>query len=43
MKAYKSLSREELQTLQKELTKAYEDAKGKGLKLSKQAVKVFTA
>lgn len=33
MKAYKSLSREELQTLQQELTKAYEDAKGKGLKL----------
>ncbi len=33
MKAYKSLSREELQTLQQELTKAYEEAKGKGLKL----------
>lgn len=33
MKAYKSLSKEELLTLQKELTKAYEDAKGKGLKL----------
>ena len=33
MKAYKSLSKEELLTLQSELTKAYEDAKGKGLKL----------
>ncbi len=33
MKAYKELSKEELQTLQAELTKAYEDAKGKGLKL----------
>lgn len=33
MKAYKSLSKEELLTLQEELTKAYEDAKGKGLKL----------
>lgn len=33
MKAYKSLSKEELLTLQGELTKAYEDAKGKGLKL----------
>lgn len=33
MKAYKSLSREELQTLQRELSKAYEEAKGKGLKL----------
>ena len=32
MKAYKSLSKEELLTLQGELTKAYEDAKGKGLK-----------
>lgn len=33
MKAYKELSKEELQTLQAELTKAYEDTKGKGLKL----------
>lgn len=33
MKAYKTLSKEELQVLQQELTKAYEDAKGKGLKL----------
>ena len=33
MKAYKELSKEELQTLQVELTKAYEDARGKGLKL----------
>lgn len=33
MKAYKTLSREELQVLQQELTKAYEDVKGKGLKL----------
>ncbi len=33
MKAYKTLSKEELLTLQEELTKAYEDAKGKGLKL----------
>lgn len=33
MKAYKTLSKEELQTLQQELTKAYEDAKGKDLKL----------
>ena len=33
MKAYKELSKEELQTLQAELTKTYEDAKGKGLKL----------
>ena len=33
MKAYKELSKEELQTLQAELTKAYEDARGKGLKL----------
>ena len=33
MKAYKNMSKEELQQLQEELTKAYEDAKGKGLKL----------
>ncbi len=33
MKAYKDLSREELQQLEKELLAAYEDAKGKGLKL----------
>ncbi len=33
MKAYKELSKEELQRLQAELTKAYEDTKGKGLKL----------
>lgn len=33
MKAYKNMSKEELQQLQAELTKAYEDAKGKGLKL----------
>ncbi len=33
MKAYKNMSKEELQQLQKELSKAYEDAKGKGLKL----------
>ncbi len=33
MKAYKSLSREELESLQQELLKAYEDAKAKGLNL----------
>ena len=33
MKAYKNMSKEELQQLQKELSKAYEDVKGKGLKL----------
>ena len=33
MKAYKTLSKEELLELQQELTKAYEDAKEKGLKL----------
>lgn len=33
MKAYKNMSKEELQQLQKELSKAFEDAKGKGLKL----------
>lgn len=33
MKAYKSQSREELLALQQELSKAYEDAKKKGLKL----------
>lgn len=33
MKAYKSMSKEELQQLQAELSKAFEDAKGKGLKL----------
>ncbi len=33
MKAYKNLSKEELLSLQKELEKAYEDAKAKGLKL----------
>lgn len=33
MKAYKELSREELLSLKAELEKAYEDAKGKGLKL----------
>ena len=33
MKAYQELSREELLELQKELSAAYEDAKGKGLKL----------
>ena len=33
MKAYKTLSKEELQVLQQKLAKAYEDAKGKGLKL----------
>lgn len=33
MKAYKSLTKEELLSLQSELAKAYEDAKGKGLKL----------
>ena len=34
MKAYKSLSREELQTLLVELESAFEDAKGKGLNLN---------
>lgn len=33
MKAYKEMSKEELQALRTELEKAYEDAKGKGLKL----------
>lgn len=33
MKAYKNMSREELEQLQKELSAAYEDAKKKGLKL----------
>ena len=33
MKAYTSMTKEELQQLQAELSKAYEDAKGKGLKL----------
>ena len=33
MKAYTSMSKEELQQLQAELSKAYEEAKGKGLKL----------
>ncbi len=33
MKSYKELSREELQQLQKQLARAYEDAKGKGLQL----------
>lgn len=33
MKAYKNMSREELLQLQMELSAAYEDAKGKGLKL----------
>ena len=33
MKAYKNMSKEELQQLQKELSAAFEDAKGKGLKL----------
>ena len=33
MKAYKDLSKEELLTLQKQLNKEYEDARGKGLKL----------
>ena len=33
MKAYKEMTREELLTLKAELEKAYEDAKGKGLKL----------
>lgn len=33
MKAYKDMSKEELMTLKAELEKAYEDAKGKGLKL----------
>ena len=32
-KAYKELSREELQRLHAQLSKDYEDAKGKGLKL----------
>ena len=34
MKAYKSMSKEELLTLKAELSAAYEDAKGKGLKLN---------
>ena len=34
MKAYKSMSREELLALEKELAAAYEDAKGKGLSLN---------
>jgi len=34
MKAYKSMSREELLALEKELAAAYEDAKGKGLNLN---------
>ena len=33
MKAYKNMTKEELQQLQKELSKAFEDVKGKGLKL----------
>lgn len=33
MKSYKELSRKELQRLQEQLSKAYEEAKGKGLKL----------
>ena len=33
MKAYQELSKEELLTLKAELNAAYEDAKGKGLKL----------
>ena len=33
MKSYKEMSREELAALKKELEQAYEDAKGKGLKL----------
>lgn len=33
MKAYKELNREELQALEKELAKSYEEAKGLGLKL----------
>ena len=34
MKAYKEMTKEELQALKDELTKMYEDAKGKGLKLN---------
>ncbi len=34
MKSYKSMSKEELAALKAELEKAYEDAKGKGLKLN---------
>lgn len=34
MKAYKDMTKEELQALKDELTKMYEDAKGKGLKLN---------
>ena len=34
MKAYKSMSKEELSALKAELSAAYEDAKGKGLKLN---------
>lgn len=34
MKSYKSMSKEELAALKEELSKAYEDAKGKGLKLN---------
>ena len=33
MKAYQELTKEELLTLKAELNAAYEDAKGKGLKL----------
>lgn len=33
MKAYKNMTKEELQQLQKELSQAFEDVKGKGLKL----------
>lgn len=33
MKSYKEMSRSELEVLHKELEQAYEDAKGKGLKL----------
>lgn len=33
MKSYKEMSKEELAALKTELEKAYEDAKGKGLKL----------
>ena len=35
MKAYKSMSKEELMSLKKELEAAYEDAKGKGLSADK--------
>ncbi len=43
MKAYKSMSKEELQQLQAELSQAYEDAKGKGLKLDMSRGKPSTA